>query len=150
MRERFWSKVDCSGECWLWTGATSGRNNYGYFGYGKRVRRAHRVAFEMERGPIPNGLIVCHACDTPKCVRPSHLFLGTPADNTRDMVQKGRARGGVFRGEAHPTHKLTAADVLRIREAIGSGRGHAAVARDFGVSRGAIRAIATGQTWQHV
>ena len=86
----FWSKVDRSGECWIWTGDKMPR------GYGRVRRRdrtyvgAHRVAWEIVKGPIPAGLHVCHRCDNPPCVRPDHLFVGTASDNARDRDAKGR------------------------------------------------------------
>lgn len=84
----FWSHVDKSGDCWLWTA-------YRNRGYGKimlegRCRMAHRVAWEQEFGLIPEGLALCHHCDNPSCVRPSHMFIGTQQDNLDDMVSKGR------------------------------------------------------------
>jgi hypothetical protein len=79
--------------CFLWAGATN-RDGYGAFGIGKRTVRAHRLAFEHERGPIPAGLKVLHRCDTPQCVNPEHLFVGTDLDNQRDMIAKGRGRQG--------------------------------------------------------
>ena len=96
--ERFWSKVDKSGDCWVWTAAVVGSRNpkfdhvggYGVFGIGRKVYRAHRVSWEMAHGPIPDGMLVCHSCDNRGCVRPSHLFLGDQADNVRDMDSKGR------------------------------------------------------------
>lgn len=92
--ERFWAKVEKTDGCWIWSGAT---NKSGPFGYGQfripgnRVP-AHRVAWEMIHGPVPEGLWVLHDCDMPKCVNPSHLFLGTAKDNAADMIAKGRNR----------------------------------------------------------
>ena len=88
---RFWEKVNKTDTCWLWT-AQRTTGGYGVF----RIRNpraqttAHRVAWEMAHGPIPDGLNVCHHCDTPSCVRPDHLFLGTQRENLRDMTVKGR------------------------------------------------------------
>lgn len=80
-------------ECWPWNGA---RDPYGYGQfwdhYQRRVIQAPRVAWELARGPIPDGMKVLHTCDTPPCVNPAHLFLGTDADNVRDAIAKGRRR----------------------------------------------------------
>jgi hypothetical protein len=100
---RFWAKVEKTDGCWLWRGARH-HTGYGVIGVDRRQRRAHRVAYEMAHGPIPAGAVVCHSCDTPPCVNPSHLFVGTVADNNRDMMAKGRARLG-WRYERKPhTH----------------------------------------------
>lgn len=91
--ERFWAKVDKSGDCWVWTAA---KHDFGYGvfqlgrGPSEGLRRAHVLSWLWSNGPIPDGLVVCHRCDNPPCVRPDHLFLGTLGDNTRDMVAKGR------------------------------------------------------------
>lgn len=77
--------------CWIWMGRTSSRG-YGELGSGLR---AHRVAYELENGAIPEGKIICHKCDVPLCVNPHHLFAGTWADNVHDMIEKGRH---IFRG----------------------------------------------------
>lgn len=89
---RFWDKVDKSGECWLWQAATNGR--YGTFWLNGVLKYAHRTAWEIENGLIPVGMNVLHECDTPPCVRISHLFLGTQADNLLDAAAKGRSRNG--------------------------------------------------------
>ena len=92
--QRFWSKVDREPDdgCWVWTGTRGGSGAYGMvrneFG---EVEFAHRVAWRMANGPIPGDLYVCHRCDYPPCVRPTHLFLGTALENTHDSIRKGRA-----------------------------------------------------------
>lgn len=86
--ETFWSKVDKTGECWVWV---AGRFVTGYGAY--RNQGAHRVSWGLMNGPIPAGLFVLHRCDNPPCVRPDHLFLGTHTDNMHDKVAKGRASG---------------------------------------------------------
>lgn len=90
-RERFWTRLDKSSDCWLWTGATD-KDGYGdthYVGIGKK---AHRVAYALSIGPIPSGGCVLHRCDTPRCCNPEHLYLGTPADNARDREERQRGR----------------------------------------------------------
>ena len=93
--ERFWSKVLFSADgCWLWSRSTT-HGGYGQFGVGsgpQRMMKAHRMAWLLTFGEIPNDLRVLHHCDNPPCVRPDHLFLGTLSDNSQDMVAKGRNR----------------------------------------------------------
>lgn len=145
--ERFWSKVNkdgpihpIHGQCWIWT---AGRyiNNYGAFWLNKYLRRAHRVAWVIEHGDIPNGILILHKCDNPPCVRLDHLFDGTPKDNMIDKVLKGR--------ETHVrgNHKLTEKEVAEIRIRRSSGESRASVARLFNVCDATIYFIDIGITW---
>jgi hypothetical protein len=87
--EKFWARVDKSGECWVWTGSKK-TLGYGLVCYRGQLRTAHRVAYEIFVGPLRDGLFVCHSCDNPPCVNPAHLWQGTASDNTRDAMSKGR------------------------------------------------------------
>lgn len=146
--DRFWSKVDPSGDCWLWT-AHIKPQGYGQFTVAKgRFYGAHQVAYVLVRGPIEAGLSVCHRCDNPPCVNPDHLFLGTQSDNAFDMLAKGRARR--VRGTDHPSARLTEADVRAIRAAPAFPGRNKTLAARYGVSTRAIWCVITGATWAHV
>lgn len=152
--ERFWAKVDKSGECWLWTAATI-HSGYGRFQLWGKARGAHRVAWLLEHGEFPpDELFVCHRCDNPACVRPSHLFLGTPADNLRDMSEKGRSRRGLpnrgTRGTKNRHARLTPHAVRQIRRLRAEGMLHREIAEHFGVAVNTVTTILTGKSWTHV
>lgn len=89
--QRFWDKADVADRdaCWLWH-ACKNRDGYGSFGLNGTTILAHRMAWILEHGDIPDGLNVLHNCDIPSCVNPSHLFLGTQKDNVADCTRKGR------------------------------------------------------------
>jgi hypothetical protein len=162
--DRFWSKVDKSGgidACWIWT-AFINKAGYGRFGVGGRSGKplnAHRVAWELTNGAIPDGLWVLHNCpggDNPACVNPSHMFLGTHQDNTNDKVKKGRQS----KGEKHGlrTHhsgnrllKLTVDQVIYIREryALG-GISERQLAKQFGISGAYVHSIVRRECWKHI
>lgn len=162
--ERFWSKVDRDNgsvpahrpdlhKCWIWTGAKS--NGYGVLGRGGRgtgVVRATHVAINISTGHlVPEGSLVCHACDNPSCVRPSHLFVGTAADNSADSVAKGRAVAPpLHAGSDCHLAKLRPADVIEIRRLAASGAKQRAIAQRFSIHRSNVSAIVRGTTWRHL
>jgi hypothetical protein len=170
MSERFWRKVRKGEGCWEWTGARNSKG-YGNVRIARRYRGAHRVSYELTRGPIPAGLLVCHSCDNPVCVRPDHLFLGTVKNNSDDMVRKGRQakgekigahlrglRNGKYtkpertpRGERNGQAVLTAERVAEIRHRYAAGGvTQLQLAAEYGVNDRCISAVINHQTWKHV
>lgn len=87
--ETFWNRVDKSGECWEWLGGKD-RDGYGRIVINGKWWGSHRLSYTLVKGEIPKGLVICHSCDNPGCVNPSHLFVGTQTDNVKDMDSKGR------------------------------------------------------------
>ena len=143
-RLRFEIKVKKSvAGCWEWTAAKHPKG-YGSFSLGGRVMGAHRVAYQLYVGEIPEGLWVCHRCDNPSCVNPSHLFLGTNADNTHDRDNKGR---GSY-GEERPNAKLTNNKVNEIRARWLDGEPMSKLGREFGVARQTISMIVHNRKWR--
>lgn len=149
--ERFEEKYipEPNSGCWLWIA------NINQDGYGK-IRntdgtsiKAHRAAWELYKGPIPehnsfHGMCVCHTCDNPCCVNPDHLFLATHQENVRDMVKKGRAAKIGLTGEANHNSKLTNPEILAIRS---DKRSQYKIAGDYGVSQGLISMIKSRKSW---
>ena len=150
--ETFWSHVDKSGNCWVWTAARFD-SGYGAFSAGANNVRAHRFAYELVYGTIPDDMLVCHHCDNPPCVRPDHLFLGSNSDNMKDMHAKGRGSGinpPRNRGEQNGSAKLTTDQVLIIRQQHADGIHIKCLAVIFGVSWQTIKAIVARKIWKHV
>lgn len=148
--ESFWSRVlklDGVDACWEWQGGLV--FGYGNVSFGNRTFRAHRIAWVLTHGKIPRGLVVCHRCDNRKCVRPSHLFVGTQLDNIRDRDAKGR-RSDVRRGEASNLAKLTELEVGLIRWRALCGETQASIGRDFGIGQDHVSRIASGRIWPGV
>lgn len=147
-REKFLAKVcqDKATGCWLWTGLVR-PDGYGATRLEGREQGAHRVAWKLFRGRIGPGTVVCHKCDVRACVNPEHLFLGSVAENVRDMRAKGRAPSG----EKHGSAKLTVAQVRRIKTLLAEDRMYISeIAREFGVSETTVRAIKREKTWKGV
>ena len=141
---RFWAKVKKTAGCWLWTAST--RNGYGQIGNpGRKVLLAHRVSWELANGPIPDGMWVLHRCDNPPCVRPSHLFLGTPKMNSQDSKRKGRNNRGENHGHAKLTESMVE-EILILREL---GMTYEAMASRFPVGSIAIGKVVRGDNWSH-
>lgn len=142
----FWnSVVDKATGCWIWS-MYKNPDGYGQITVDGRSRSAHRVSYAVNRGPIPEGWLVCHRCDNPSCVNPDHLFVGTNADNLGDMARKGRHKP--CKGEKHGRAKLTEADVIAIRAS--QGVSHSKLAAKFGISKTQITRIRGGEYWQTV
>jgi hypothetical protein len=111
MEQRFLSKVNKTETCWLWTGRVS--QTYGYFDVGGKARLAHRFAYELWKGPIPDGMVMRHKCDEPTCVNPEHLETGTQQDNVDDCIERGRRRYN--KGQNHHNSKISDDEVREIR-----------------------------------
>jgi len=143
--ERFWPKVDKSGDCWEWTGCRH-PEGYGRFNPYGEIINSHRFIFELEGSDIPSGMIVCHHCDNPPCVNPDHLYLGTHMDNTRDKIN----RGNQLRGEDHPRSKLSEENVKEIRDGIANGIECKFFAKQFNLSTSNISSIKNRKSWKHI
>lgn len=163
---RFWAKVNKDGpvhptnpelgRCWDWTGTTGGPRGPGYGQHGVRkgpdIWRtvfAHRFAYETLVGPV-TARVLRHSCDRRICCNPSHLEQGTHADNTRDMMVRGRHRSNPLRGEENNRAKLTDESVREIRTRRMAGESQPALAQAFGVSQATISCIVLRRTWKHV
>lgn len=151
LHERFWSYVEKTEGCWLWVGYKD-KDGYGLLRFQNENKRAHRLSYKFAFGEDPkSGILVCHTCDTPSCVRPEHLFLGTPADNSKDMVKKGRSISR--QGEESHQHKLTELQVKCIRALHSVDKTtytNKKLGKIFGVLGSNISQIVSRKTWKHI
>lgn len=132
--------------CWYCT--LTGSFGYASFSIKHKPYRAHRVAYELYKGPIPQGYFVCHSCDNRLCVNPDHLFLGTAKDNTRDMINKGRAR---LTGHENGNSKLTKGDVIKIRSLVlDQGLTRTKVSEMFSLSNTHVGSLVSRKSWAHI
>lgn len=144
--ERFMAKTErLENGCLIWTAGKNREGGYGLFSINGVMLCAHRVAWTLFRGPIPEGMKVLHKCDTPACVEPDCLFLGTLSDNTQDMLSKGRNRPTV--GERNRHAKLTAENIRDMRAMKGKATLDK-IAGMFGVSAGHVGRILRGERWE--
>ncbi len=145
--DRFYEKImaDPNSGCWLWTGSLD-RHGYGQLSClgSHRPHRAHRLSYELHYGPIGRACVL-HKCDTPACVNPQHLTLGTQTENLADMRAKGRWKATPSYGEKHGMSKLTADAVTHIRRREMSQQKYADM---YGVCRTAVSAVMRGLTWR--
>jgi hypothetical protein len=161
LRERFEEKyeIDPDTGCWIWKASFTAKG-YGRIEVESQVVGAHRVSWELFKGPIPDELCVLHRCDNPPCVNPEHLFLGTVADNNKDMTEKGRRRWNEralrvgraatpsLKGEAHPMATLTQKRVNEIKRRLAMGQRGTDIATSVGTSVSIVSKIKTGKTWR--
>jgi len=140
-------------DCTLWWGGCD-KDGYGTIKHEGRTLRAHRVAFEIAKGPVPPGLVVMHSCDNPQCVNTKHLSAGTIRDNNRDMMRKGRNRAvkgsKKQRGILNARSKITSLQAVRIRVRASQGESQEKLAKEYGVSQTTISKIIRRELWRHV
>lgn len=151
----FWSHVEKSDSCWLWTGRVD-RDGYGDCSESLGEQRAHRMSYVLHKGKIPDGLVICHTCESlypvgdftyRLCVRPDHIYAGTHTQNIADRDRTGRSAKGARAGNA----KLTDGSVRQIRERYAAGGiTQLALAREYGVNQTKISNVVTRTTWRHV
>lgn len=147
LRQRFWSKVkivDDDTSCWEWQAGI--QDGYGKFHMPYGNERAHRVAYELEKGRIPEGEEVMHSCDNRKCCRPDHLSSGTKQQNMADMMAKSRQAKGTQKWTA----KLTEENVLEIRRRHAAGETLVSLSTEFKIGEKNASQLACGDTWKHV
>lgn len=148
VRRVFWTYYTVKDGCWNWIGIKD-RRGYGRVKIKRKAVLAHRIAWKETFGPIPDGLCVCHKCDNPSCINPSHLFLGTKKDNSTDMVNKQRCNPPY--GSRCWRSKLTESQVIEIRRKYNHTLAHQSVlASEYGVRPKAIAKILYRQRWKHI
>lgn len=154
LRSRFMSRFTVApvSGCWLWTAGKCGprSHRYGCIRYQYKLYKAHRLSYEIFKGPVPDGMFVCHHCDVPACVNPEHLFAGTPNENVQDAKRKGRlvsSPWAVAIGENNPHAKLSEADIRAIRA---DSRPSKILARIYEVDPSNINHIRRHMTWKHI
>jgi len=146
--ESFWNNVElCEpNRCWKWRGGFRS-SGYGHTSRYRKDESAHRLAWEFwNNKKIPKGMFACHKCDNPACCNPNHIFIGTPKENSEDMVRKNRQ----VSGERHWCSKLTKEQVSKIKEMRNNGETLTAIGKIFGITHGMVGHIASGRNWKNI
>lgn len=147
-KEAFFNKIIESGSCWIFKGYKN-KAGYGIMQVNNRRVYAHRYAFHLYKGLIPDGMMVLHSCDNPPCVNPNHLSIGTQSDNMRQASERGRLAN--INGENNPNSKLSMYDVCKIRTFLGpkpTTKEIKLMSEQAGVSPSCIRSIIKQRTWR--
>jgi hypothetical protein len=150
---KFWSRVDVGPleACWEWIGPISHRGGYATAVHHSKRLGAHRLSWILARGAIPQGMVVRHRCDNPKCCNPNHLELGTHKDNVQDMIQRGRRAPASAKGVRNCKAKLSEQDVRQIRTAYAQGgTSTIKLAKQYAVTQGLISQIVRHRIWRHI
>lgn len=146
--ERFFEKVEKTSSCWLWK-AHKNQKGYGMFHY-KKDMSAHKFSYLLHKGDVPKTMFVCHKCDTPSCVNPEHLWLGTNKENVQDSKDKGRNIRPTARGSLNHNSKLDETSVREIKNLLKEGMNKKEISRRFKISYPTILNIWNNKIWKHV
>lgn len=144
LADRLWSRVKQEGDCWIWQGTNT--KGYGMISDKGKMKLTHRVAYTLTHGDIPEGYDILHICDTPSCINPDHLMLGTHQDNMDDMRVKGRAVH--VNGEQHPMAKLNWNLVRSIRSEFEQGQSQMDLSKKYCVHVSTVHLIVHNKIWK--
>ena len=152
--QRFWKKVrrGNSNKCWLWEGAVISKKagrDYGSFSRRLGNVLAHRFSYEISKGSIPEGQFVLHSCDTPRCVNPKHLYLGTQKRNMRDAAARGKVDRAPFQRTKNPKSRFNSSIIMDIRQRFVAGESQRKLAEEYGTDQPYIYRVTQGQVWDY-
>jgi hypothetical protein len=151
----FWNKVDKTGEnsCWNWCGSSNNKGYGMHYVRGRKPHRkwlAHRISYEAHKGTIPDGMLVLHSCDNPRCVNPEHLRVGTHKENVADMDERNRRVPPRLSGELNHNTKLTGPQVIQMRLDYLAGKKKGDIAKENGMTIDSVGDVLLGRSWAHL